>query len=81
MGASAAMSPCVDRGMIERTITRLIEPGDVAELRVLNSGRGMVSGYFDDPARLAEAAAEWSGCSWASTSHSIPSTPISSLAA
>lgn len=40
----------------------LTEPGQVVELRILNAPRvGTVSGYFDDPEKLADAAARWSG--------------------
>lgn len=39
----------------------VLEPGSVAELRILNTRRGTVSGYFDDFDKLAEAAGEWDG--------------------
>lgn len=38
-----------------------LTPGTVTELRILNTTRGTMSGYFDDPAKLAAAAAQWSG--------------------
>ncbi|MEN6341386.1 MAG: hypothetical protein ABFC89_02385, partial [Methanospirillum sp.] len=46
----------------------LLEPGAVAELRVIGTDGRIASGYFDDPALLAEkaealdAAGEFSGC-------------------
>lgn len=39
----------------------LLEPGSVAELRILHTPKGTVSGYFDDWSKLAEAAARWDG--------------------
>jgi hypothetical protein len=36
-------------------------PGTVTELRILHTRCGTVSGYFDDPAKLARAAAAWDG--------------------
>ena len=50
-----------DRAAIRRALGLLLEPCTVAELRVLNTRRGTISGYFDDFAKLAEVAAEWSG--------------------
>ncbi len=46
---------------LEQSIKVLLEPGGVAELRLLGTGKGVVSGYFDDPTKLAEAANEWNG--------------------
>src|SRR5205809_2813398 len=39
----------------------LVEPGAVVELRVPNTRKGTVSGYFTDYAKLAAEAAAWSG--------------------
>jgi len=39
----------------------LLEPGSLAELRVLKTPKGTVSGYFTDFAKLAAEAAQWSG--------------------
>jgi len=39
----------------------LFELGAVTELRVLETPRGVASGYFNDPERHAESAAEWNG--------------------
>jgi hypothetical protein len=47
---------------IRRALAMMLEPGQVAELRILHAGRDRtVAGYFDDVDRLAQAAAEWSG--------------------
>jgi len=39
----------------------VLEEGSVAELRILNTRKGTVSGYFDDFDKLAQAASEWDG--------------------
>src|SRR5438552_1828195 len=39
----------------------ILTPGQVTELRVLNTPRGTVSGYFNDIDKLATAAGQWSG--------------------
>ena len=39
----------------------VLEPGSVAELRILKTKKKTVSGYFDDFDKLAAAAAEWDG--------------------
>ena len=49
-----------DRAEIRSALELLIEPGSVAELRVLGSQRGVVSGYFDDLDAMALAAGKWS---------------------
>jgi len=46
---------------IERALALLFEPGDVAEVRIPDTSRATVSGYFDDIRRLAQAAIKWSG--------------------
>lgn len=47
---------------IVRWLELLWEPGQTAELRILGTQRaGTVSGYFDDPVKLAKAAALWNG--------------------
>jgi hypothetical protein len=44
---------------IRQTAELLMEPGSVHELRIPKAGRERtISGYFDDPLKLAEAAAE-----------------------
>lgn len=48
--------------VIRPALDVVLEPGSVAELRVLKTGNTKtVSGYFNDFDKLAEAAAEWSG--------------------
>lgn len=46
---------------IYKSLSLLIEPGAVAELRVPSTPKGTVSGYFDDPRLLSDAAAALSG--------------------
>ncbi|MBA7653568.1 hypothetical protein ES703_61424 [subsurface metagenome] len=46
---------------IGRALTVLCQPSDVVELRVLDVGGRTVAGYFDNPIKLAEAAAKYSG--------------------
>jgi hypothetical protein len=47
---------------IRRAIEVLVEPGSVVELRAPKSGKyRTVSGYFNDPAKAAKAAVQWSG--------------------
>jgi hypothetical protein len=51
-----------DATAIRHALRLLVEPGQVVELRVLNTPRsGTVSGYFSDIDKLAQAAARWSG--------------------
>ena len=48
--------------VIRPALDVVLEPGSVAELRVLKTGNTKtVSGYFNDFDKLAEAGAEWSG--------------------
>jgi hypothetical protein len=46
---------------IKQTLSLLLEPGQVAELRCLNTVKGTISGYFDDFNKLAKVAAKISG--------------------
>jgi len=46
---------------IGRALAVLCQPGDIVELRALDVGGKTVGGYFDDHAKLAEAAAKLSG--------------------
>ncbi|GAI76097.1 unnamed protein product, partial [marine sediment metagenome] len=46
---------------IRRALTVFYQPDDVVELRSLGVGGKTVAGYFDDHAKLAEAAAKLSG--------------------
>jgi hypothetical protein len=51
-----------DLAEIRRALAVQLEPGSVAELRVLHAGRdGTVSGYYDDHDALARDAVRWSG--------------------
>jgi len=58
--SEATVTP-LDAAQVRDALDILLEPGSVAELRILTSTRGVVSGYFDDLAKLAEAAARWDG--------------------
>jgi len=42
-----------DRAEIDRAIALLFEPRSVVEVRIPLTGAGVVSGYFDDPVKLA----------------------------
>jgi AAA domain len=55
------MSLRVDRGEIARAVALLVEPRGVVELRAPGSHRGTLSGYFDDPGALVDAAASLNG--------------------
>ena len=46
---------------IRRAVNLLMEPGSTHEVRAPGTRQGTVSGYFDDPNRLAQAAAKLSG--------------------
>ncbi len=46
---------------IRAALNVLLEPGSVAELRIVNTRQGTVSGYFDNRDKLAAAAAAWDG--------------------
>ena len=46
---------------IETALQLLCAPGQVVELRILNTQRGTVSGYFTDLKKLACFAQQWSG--------------------
>ena len=50
------------RGEILRTARLLMRPGDVHEVRIPKAGRlGTISGYFDDPEKLATAVLVYDG--------------------
>ena len=61
------MEPISDRAEIERSVSFIVQPGNVVELRALQArdptGRhvGTVSGYFTDTKRFVRAAEHWSG--------------------
>ncbi|NPV93093.1 MAG: AAA family ATPase [Firmicutes bacterium] len=46
---------------ILEALNLLYEPGDVVELRVLDTAKKTVSGYFDDFDKLADEAVRWDG--------------------
>jgi len=46
---------------IKRTLSVLVEPGSVVELRILHTRHGTVSGYFTDMGKLYQSAKQWSG--------------------
>jgi len=56
-----ASAPKADVAEIQRALDLLLEPGQVAELRVLNTQQGTASGYFTDFDKLAQHAAHYSG--------------------
>jgi hypothetical protein len=51
----------VDMAMIQRTATTLFRPATVVELRILNTPRQTVSGYFNDLQPFTQTASQWSG--------------------
>lgn len=56
------MNPAADvEAEILRTLLTLFREGDVHELRVPNTNKGTVSGYYTDRERMAKDAAFWSG--------------------
>ena len=48
-------------GTMAAALSLLSPPGHVVELRIPNTPRSTVSGYFTDMTRLAKAAAQWNG--------------------
>lgn len=54
-------NPVVSHTIREALERLIVEAGQVVELRILNTPKGTVSGYFDDLDKLAEAANHWSG--------------------
>lgn len=56
------MTPaCSDPSEIERAVALFFERGTVVELRAPASGRGTLSGYFDEPRALVREAIKLSG--------------------
>lgn len=47
--------------MIEESLSKLKGESEVRELRILNTARGTVSGYFDDNEQLVNVVAEYDG--------------------
>jgi hypothetical protein len=50
-----------DKAFIREAFDALLEPGQVVELRVLQTPQGTVSGYFTDSEKMAAAAARFNG--------------------
>src|SRR5262245_56732875 len=50
-----------DTTMIQQTASLFFQPGTVVELRILDTSRGTVSGYFDNGQAFTQAAQHWSG--------------------
>src|SRR5271154_6013238 len=50
-----------DRAEIKRAIEIICEPGEVYELRALNTTKATISGYYDNRDKLAEDAWKLSG--------------------
>src|SRR5687767_739894 len=59
--SAAAQQDSADATYIRKVLKLLFEPGDVVELRCLNTRQGTISGYFNDFEKLAKEAAELSG--------------------
>lgn len=55
------MQPKADEGEIASFIELISQPGDVREIRVLNTSKGTVSGYFNIHRTAAQTAARLSG--------------------
>ena len=60
-GQQPPTPPKADLAHIQQTLSLILEPGSVAELRVLQTKHGTVSGYFDDFTKLSIEAANCSG--------------------
>jgi hypothetical protein len=50
-----------DTAMIQHTASVFFQPGTIAELRIIDTHRGTVSGYFDNSPAFIRAAQQWSG--------------------
>lgn len=50
-----------DAPQVRRVLKIFYRKGDIIELRILNTAKGTVSGYFDNPQDLISAATEYSG--------------------
>jgi hypothetical protein len=60
----SGVAPSTDTIMaeIQRSARLLMEPGQVYEVRIPKAGRnGTISGYFNDPAKIAQAVARFDG--------------------
>src|SRR5918995_6642705 len=58
--ANATVRPA-SPAYIQKVLNVLFEPGDVIELRSLNTRQGIMSGYFNDVEKHADEAAKLSG--------------------
>ncbi len=61
MGDAGSMECRDPENEIQRTLEIFVSNGQVTELRVLGTGSGVASGYYDDPAKLAGDATSLSG--------------------
>lgn len=61
VGSAVAVGEGSAQDHCRQALAVLIEPGAVAELRVLKTRQKTVSGYFDNPDHLAAAAKVWDG--------------------
>jgi hypothetical protein len=60
--APVAVVKQTQRQLIEAGIAALVAPGQVVEVRIPNAGKDRtVSGYYDDPNKLADCIQQWSG--------------------
>lgn len=50
-----------DTAMIQQAASVFFTPGTIAELRIIDTPRGTVSGYFDHSQAFTQAAQRWSG--------------------
>lgn len=60
LSSNTITSRFADKDVIERFVSILSNPGEVRELRIIQ-GKKIVSGYFDNIDKLAQAAAAYSG--------------------
>jgi hypothetical protein len=60
-GAADTTGPSDGVSYIRNVLGLLFEPGDVVELRCPNTSRGTISGFFNDPQKLAAEAVSLSG--------------------
>lgn len=58
---TGAATVTADLEQIRRAVGVLLEPGATYELRMPNTARGTVSGYYNDFEKLAEDAGRWNG--------------------
>jgi hypothetical protein len=61
MVSPATQKSTLDQQQVADWLRIFVEPGQVVEVRILNTAKQTVSGYFDDMAKAARAALLWSG--------------------